>query len=440
MPGPLDAGPNSPMEKSGSRGNQLNSYNSGLKCLSFADIDATILGRVLQSVFPILEKEGRKLCTLCEPTTTAVSESRRFSRRSVLVGAGGLAAIAGFAASSPERAAGATSSPAPTPGKNAKLKVVLLGTQAGPPIEPDRTGIATALVVDGHTYLIDCGRASATQYVRSGLLLKNLEAIFLTHLHADHIADYYNFFLLGGHIPNSRGDNIGGPVKVYGPGPAGGLPPKFGGGEAPVVNPDDPTPGTAAMTESCHAAYAYSSNVFIRDTGIRDIRTLMQVNEIPVPDVGSSYTNTAPAMQPFPVMQDDRVTVSGILVPHGPVYPAFAFRFDTAYGSVTFSGDTTYTDNIPTLARDTDLLIHEAINVQGAQLPPAILSHLLTSHVEVQKVGPIAQKARAQQLVLSHIADLAHHPIDSAQWTKWAGQGYDRKVSIGQDLQRITLA
>jgi len=136
----------------------------------------------------------------------------------VLVGAGGLAAIAGFAASSPERAAGATSSPAPTPGKNAKLKVVLLGTQAGPPIEPDRTGIATALVVDGHTYLIDCGRASATQYVRSGLLLKNLEAIFLTHLHADHIADYYNFFLLGGHIPNSRGDNIGGPVKVYGPG------------------------------------------------------------------------------------------------------------------------------------------------------------------------------------------------------------------------------
>lgn len=27
----------------------------------------------------------------------------------------------------------------------------------------------------------------------------------------------------------------------------------------------------------------------------------------------------------------DRVRVTGILVPHGPVYPAFAFRFDTAY-------------------------------------------------------------------------------------------------------------
>src|SRR4051794_11892174 len=132
MPGPLDAGPNSPMEKSGSRGNQLNSYNSGLKCLSFADIDATILGRVLQSVFPILEKEGRKLCTLCEPTTTAVSESRRFSRRSVLVGAGGLAAIAGFAASSPERAAGGSSPPAPPPRGKREGE----GGGAGPPAAP----------------------------------------------------------------------------------------------------------------------------------------------------------------------------------------------------------------------------------------------------------------------------------------------------------------
>src|SRR3954452_25100567 len=155
---------------------------------------------------------------LCETTAPATSEPHRLTRRSVLVGAGGLAAMAGLASWSPESAQAATPSSAPAPGSDAQRGAVLRGTQAGPPIDPDRTGISTAVVVDGHTYLIDCGRASATQYVRSGLLLKNLEAIFLTHLHADHIADYYNFFLLGGHIPNSRGDNIGGPVKVYGPG------------------------------------------------------------------------------------------------------------------------------------------------------------------------------------------------------------------------------
>jgi ribonuclease BN (tRNA processing enzyme) len=149
-------------------------------------------------------------------------------------------------------------------------------------------------------------------------------------------------------------------------------------------------------------------------------------------------------MRPFPVMADDRVKVTAILVPHGPVYPAFAFRFDTAYGSVTFSGDTTYTPNIPTLAHNTDLLIHEAINVQGAHQSPAFIHHLLTSHVEVQKVGPIAEKARAGRLVLSHLADIAHftvnHAIDTRQWMKWAQQGYKGKASIGHDLERIALA
>lgn len=358
----------------------------------------------------------------------------------MLAGASGLAATAGLAAW-PASASAAAYRPAGKTG--AKLEVVLLGTHAGPPIVPDRTGIATALVVDGHVYLIDCGRAAATQYVRSGLPLKNLTAIFLTHLHADHVADYYNFFLLGGYVPEPGNDNLVPPIPVYGPGPAGGLPPPFGGGQAPVVNPADPTPGTMALTRSCNASYAYSSNLFIRDSGIPDIETLFRVHEIQVPDVGSSYTNTAPVMHPFPVMADDRVRVSGILVPHGPVYPAFAFRFDTAYGSVTFSGDTTYTDNIPTLAHNTDLLIHEAINVQGANLSPVFTHHLLTSHVEVQKVGPIAQKADARRLVLSHIVELANGngPIDVARWRRWAQQGYPKgKASIGDDLQRIRLA
>jgi ribonuclease BN (tRNA processing enzyme) len=58
----------------------------------------------------------------------------------------------------------------------------------------------------------------------------------------------------------------------------------------------------------------------------------------------------------------------------------------------------------------------------------------------VQKVGPIAEKAGAKQLVLSHIADIAHQPIDAGQWQNWAQQNYHGKTSIGQDLQRITLA
>ncbi|MFF9127713.1 MBL fold metallo-hydrolase [Streptomyces sp. NPDC014889] len=316
--------------------------------------------------------------------------------------------------------------------------MVLLGTQAGPPPTPDRAGISTALLVDGHIYLIDCGRSSVTQFARAGLDFSAIRSIFLTHLHIDHIADYYNYIVLGGAEVNG-GLGSRGPVQVYGPGPAGGLPPKFGGGAAPVVAPSDPTPGTRTLTQKWTEAVAYSSNVFIRDSGVRDPNTLLEVREIELPEVGADFTNTAPLMQPFPVMSDDKVKVSAVLVPHGPVFPSFAFRFDTEYGSVTFSGDTTHTPNIPALAKNTDLLVHEAINLQGAQLSPALHNHMLESHVEVQKVGAVAHEAGAKRLVLSHLVDFAHDSLDAPQWRRWAKQGYDGEVVVGSDLQYLTV-
>ena len=382
----------------------------------------------------------------CTPSTAnaAAAEPGQVNRRSMLAGLGGLAAIGGLAGcgSGSEPAAPAatgSASAVPSPPR-AKCTLVLLGTQAGPPIQPDRTGIASALVVDGRTYVIDCGRSAATQYVRAGLRERSLAAIFLTHLHADHIADYYNFFMLGANIPNTLGDIVTGPVAVYGPGPAGGLAPAFGGAQVATVAPADPTPGTARMTAKAIEAYAYSSNLFMRDSAAPDVRDLVQVHEISVPSVGASYLNRAPTIQPFPVMRDDRVSVTATLVPHGPVFPAFAYRFDTAYGSVTFSGDTTRTPNLIALAKNTDILVHEAINVQGAHsLSPAAHDHMLQSHVMVQDVGPIAQQAQAKKLVLSHIGDLAG-PLDMDKWTSWARTGYDGPVTVGADLQHFVIA
>jgi len=224
-------------------------------------------------------------------------------------------------------------------------------------------------------------------------------------------------------------------TDVYGPGRAGGLQPKFGGGDAPTVNPASPTPGIADLTNFCHDAYA--SNVFIRDTGIRDIRNLATVHEIALPDVGANYQNTAPTMQPFPVMQDDKVRVTAILVPHGPVFPSFAFRFDTEYGSVTFSGETTFTPNIPTLAKTPTYWCTRPSTLEGFTGPPAFISHQVTSHTPVQKVGGVAQAAGAKRLVLSHIADLTQDPIDVRKWTAWAQQAYGGRIDIGEDLQRI---
>lgn len=311
--------------------------------------------------------------------------------------------------------------------------MVLLGTHGGPPPQRARAGIASALVVDGATYLVDAGRMAVSHHTQVGLAWADLRAVFVTHLHADHVAELFQIFLLGGFQAPAQGDTIAGPIPVYGPGPAGGLPAKFGGGQAPTTNPADPTPGLAGFFDYANAAFAYSTNLFMRDSGARDLRSLADVQELTLPSVGASYQQTAPTMTPFKVMEDDRVRVTAVLVPHGPVFPAFAYRFDTDHGSVTFSGDTTYSENLIRLARHSDVLVHEAINVQGWAGPPAVVSHLLEGHVEVQKVGEVAQAAQADHLVLSHIGDLAQPDLDPRQWRRWAQAGYDGRVTVGAD-------
>lgn len=57
----------------------------------------------------------------------------------------------------------------------------------------------------------------------------------------------------------------------------------------------------------------------------------------------------------------------------------------------------------------------------------------------MQRVGEIAHAANAGQLVLTHIADLTHKPIPVPQWWRWVQQGYGRRVTVGGDLQRITV-
>ena len=162
------------------------------------------------------------------------------------------------------------------------------------------------------------------------------------------------------------------------------------------------------------------------------------MHEIALPDVGASYANTAPRTAPFPVMSDDRVKVTATLVPHCPVFPAFAYRFDTEHGSVTFSGDTTISDNLIELAHGTDVLVHESINMDGSLLSGPPRDHMLQSHTQVQQVGSVAQRSEAKKLVLSHIADLTG-TLDTTQWERWAKQGYDGDVVVGRDLQSLVV-
>ncbi len=378
---------------------------------------------------------------------TRVITEAEASRRGLLgLGAATIAAATG-AVLVPDRAAAAV--PEPLLAHRHSSRVVLLGVAGGPPPEIDRAGISSALVIGDRVYVIDCGRGAVTQYAQAKLAFTKLSGIFVTHLHADHVINFYDFVALPGFGVNDSNDGLlpptGGasPVPVFGPGRAGGLPPADDPA-LPTINPDNPTPGMRDLYELQLSAFAYSTNLFMRRAGIPDPRTLFDVRDIEHPaDLAADWTNRSPEMEPFVIFDDGFVRVSAILVPHGPCYPSYAFRFDSEEGSVVFSGDTAYSDNVIKLARDCDVLVHEVIDidfyVKFLGVDPSLLDHLSRSHTDVTRLGPLAELAGAKKLVLNHLVPADPRLMSDSQWRRKVRRGYSGRVFVGDDLMCVPL-
>src|ERR1700744_5766732 len=254
-------------------------------------------------------------------------------------------------------------------------RLLLLGTAGGPAWWPntDRCSFSSAVIVGDAIYLVDCGEGVGKRLHQSlapaGLTtLKDLRALFVTHLHSDHTVDYPNIMLYGLYMGLDRPSP---PLKVFGPGRRGQMEPVFSlpgrmAVEPEIINPDNPTPGISDMTNYISQAYATDLNDRMRDNGKRSLKTLVEAHDIAIPSVaGFNSPNETPSqdMEPFKVFEDDRVRVSATLVDHFPVWPAFGFRFDTDQGSVVFSGDTGPSKNLIKLAKGADILVHEVIVV-----------------------------------------------------------------------------
>ena len=113
------------------------------------------------------------------------------------------------------------------------------------------------MTVGTDTYLVDCGRGAVTQYLRAGLSMPSLKGIFLTHLHADHIVDYFDFPLLcAGVMPPQPG--LGGTVRVWGPWPSDTV-------TAGPVTPEQPAPGIVETTRRANATFAASTYAFVAE-------------------------------------------------------------------------------------------------------------------------------------------------------------------------------
>jgi ribonuclease Z len=94
-----------------------------------------------------------------------------------------------------------------------KCAVICFGTGDGAPCE-DRNHASFLYRLGRTTILVDCGEAVDRSYKASGLSYHAIDAIFLSHMHSDHIGGFF-MFMQGMWLEGRRK-----PLKVYLPGKA----------------------------------------------------------------------------------------------------------------------------------------------------------------------------------------------------------------------------
>ena len=251
-----------------------------------------------------------------------------------------------------------------------RTRIVLLGTGTPSP-DPDRSGPATAIVVDGTPYLIDFGPgvvrrvAAAQQKGVTGLTVTNLRVAFLTHLHSDHTAGYPDLILTPWAVGRSTA------LEVYGP------------------------RGLKAMTANILAAYR--DDIAIRR---RDKRTLG------VPQQAEGYRVNAHEIKPGVVFQDENVKVTAFLVRHGDVPQAFGYRFETPDRTIVISGDAAPSESIVAACNRCDVLIHEAYSLMTYDYVSApYQEYRREHHTSSAELAALATRARPGLLIVYHRAN-----------------------------------
>jgi ribonuclease BN (tRNA processing enzyme) len=240
--------------------------------------------------------------------------------------------------------------------------------------------------------------------VKAGYPLTGLTDIFVTHCHSDHVLEF------GALLHTAWTAGLDRPVSVFGP------------------------PEIATIWRQFCEMMRFDITIRMADEGRMPFAALAQINII-----------DAKTPDPIRLVDDGGLTVSALRNDHPPVVDSYALRFDADGKSITFSGDTRYLPSLAGFAKNSDVLVHEAMLEKGLDHVLAktktgddrLRNHLFAAHSFAEQAGQIAAAANAGHLVLNHLIPPERDICNDADWQAETGRSFDGRCSVGHDGMAI---
>lgn len=286
---------------------------------------------------------------------------------------------------------------------SADSELITLGTKGGPSIlQVERLPQSTAFIHNDKIYLFDAGYGASLRLVQSDLPLKNLQAVFITHLHSDHIAD------LPALLSNSWNSGLMHDISVFGP------------------------TGTQDIVDASLAVFKRDIELRTEDEGKPDLNNMV----------------TAKDISQEVVYHKNGVKVTSLIVPHPPFDhgEALSYKIEADGKTTVITGDMTNNEAIIEFAKDADYFVSEAVLVSGVEklsqrigngstLAEAIISH----HATAEEIGDIAEKANVKNLIITHLVPADDPEITDQDWIDAVKINYSGPVTIAHDLLKVKM-
>ncbi len=284
-----------------------------------------------------------------------------------------------------------------------RTSVTLTGTGVPHP-SPGRAGPGV-LVRHGDVALqFDAGRATVLRLAEAGCSPHQLAAIFITHAHSDHVVDLADLIMTRW---------IQGTLHAAGP--------------LPIVAVD----GEATrFADSMLAPYA--DDIDHRVHHVQPAPPEVVVRPFALPTAPTEVWRS----------EDGAVCVEAVGVHHEPVIEAVAYRITTPSGVVVVSGDTRVCAEVLELARDADLLVHEACrsSALAAVVAGTPFERIFSYHADTVALGELAAAAGVGRLVLTHLIPPPATPeAEQGFADDVRSGGYIGPLTVGHDLLTVTL-